>query len=258
MLLLNACKSEPSSWHFERRVSLNNISPIGLSMSGSSLWLADGDNNRLVKVDMSGNVLDSINNISRPMHISNWKDTVYIPEFGEDKILTYSGGNIGSLEIKDSLDGPAAIDFRESEIAIADFYGHSILYFDGHNWRRFGKEGKSNDSFYYPTDVQIADQFIYVADAYNHRVQVWDKNNLVYLKTIGKEYKMNATTGLYLYKDQLAVTDFENDRVLVFDLKSQNSQEINGLNKPTDVLITNDSLFITNYKSKEISLYKYY
>ena len=68
---------------------------------------------------------------------------------------------------------------------------------------------------------------------------------------------MNAATGIYVSTSQLFVTDFENDRVLVYDLEGKLVQEISeGLEKPTDLLIENESLYIANYKGKNLMEYK--
>jgi len=84
----------------------------------------------------------------------------------------------------------------------------------------FGKKGKTNGEFYYPTDIQFANDLIYVADAYNHRVQVFDKS-AKFKQSIGEEDNMNAATGIYVTDQEIAVTDFENSRVLVYSLSGK-------------------------------------
>ena len=89
------------------------------------------------------------------------------------------------------------------------------MYFNGADWISIGTEGKDAGQFYYPTDVQITDQNIWVADAYNNRIQLFDKRG-TFVRMIGVDQKMNAATGLYVSETQVFVTDFENHRLLVF------------------------------------------
>ena len=73
----------------------------------------------------------------------------------------------------------------------------------------------------------------------NNRIQVLD---LVgnHLQTIGEDQGMNAATGIYTDGSEIYITDFEHDRVLIFDMEGKVVQIIDqGLNKPTDVLLHN-------------------
>jgi hypothetical protein len=67
---------------------------------------------------------------------------------------------------------------------------------------------------------------------------------------------LNAATGIFVTDHELFLTDFENDRVVVFDHRGVVKQYIDtGLNKPTDVIIINDQLWILNYMGKYITCY---
>ena len=247
-------------------IDLGKAGPIGLAFYEGHIWVSDGDNNRLLKVNMQGQIEDSIIDFERPMHLSaDENGMLYIPEYGADRITLVQGKKRTSLSIQDSLDAvldvvldtfldaPSAVSTYEDEIAIADFYKHRIVYFNGRAWSSFGKKGHDKKGLlYYPTDVQITDEYIYVADAYNNRVQVFDKLGQPIL-VIGKKDGMNASTGIFVSDEQIFVTDFENDRVLVYDKTGRLKKEINeGVNKPTDILVVDKDLYIANYKSKNL------
>jgi hypothetical protein len=73
---------------------------------------------------------------------------------------------------------------------------------------------------------------------------------------LGVSEKMNAATGLFVTKDQLFVTDFENQRVLVFFQDGQLAQVLEqGLEKPIDAMVKNDTLYIVDYKKSQMNLY---
>ena len=76
------------------------------------------------------------------------------------------------VKLPDSLDAPAGVDRYKNEIALADFYHHRVLYFNGNEWITIGKKGNELGELNYPTDIQILKDKIVVADAYNNRIQI--------------------------------------------------------------------------------------
>ncbi len=258
VLLFVSCAKKidpPKEWALLNSVTLKGINPIGLAVMNGELWLSDGDHNRLVQINPKGEILKEIDSLERPMHIDADKEILYVPQYGMDNIAIFNGDKRGILDVQDSLDAPAGVSVYKSEWAIADFYNNRILYNNGKNQISFGKEGRGNGEFYYPTDVQITENEIWVADAYNNRVQVFDKKGN-FLKIIGAEEKMNAATGIYVSADELFVTDFENDRVLIFNLKGELKQVLKEeIEKPTDILKEGDTLFIINYRSGKLNTY---
>ena len=244
-------------WVLDKTITLDGVNPIGLAVLGDSLWLSDGDHNRVVAVNERGALIDSIGALERPMHIAAHQNQLWIPQYGADSVIGVNPSTMAReiLVLKDALDAPAAVSFFGAEKAIADFYNHRILYFNGDSWLSFGKEGKDLGEFYYPTDVQITQKFIWVADAYNNRVQVFDKQGQ-FVQVIGASQKMNAATGLFVSEEQLFVTDFENHRVLIFYHDGQLAQVLDqGLEKPIDALIIRDSLYVADYKMSQLQRY---
>lgn len=259
LMILAACIGGDDSqriWTFEYTLELEGVNPIGLTEMEDALWLSDGDHNRVVSLDMAGNITEIRDSLDRPMHLSSEGGFLYVPQYGNDEIKQIEGETVRALPVGDSLDAPAAVDVKGEFIAIADFYNNRILAYDGEQWFSFGKEGRGEGEFYYPTDVQITDKFIWVADAYNNRVQVFDRSGK-FQKMFGQDQKMNAATGIFVHTSQVFVTDFENNRVLVFDHKGSLIQEIKeGIDKPTDVLVNNDVLYITNYRKGQLVRYQ--
>lgn len=249
-----SCTPDLPQWKFVEAIDLGDVTPIGIAEMDNHLWISDGDHNRLVHLEKSGKVLYKVDSFERPMHIATNDNQIYIPEYGTDKITVFSTTAREPLVLKDSLDAPAGVAVRGTEIAIADFYNHRILYTsDGVNWLKFGEEGKAKGQLYYPTDVELTDQKIYVADAYNNRVQVFDKSGKS-ISLIGVEQKMNATTGVYVSDQEIMATDFENDKVHIYDMMGQFRQTVEGLSKPTDLLIVDGLLYIINYKGKSMTV----
>lgn len=246
---------QDSSWKPVNTILLDGISPIGITTIDDIIWLSDGDHNRLVSIDDSGHVTSEISDVERPMHVSSQEGKLYVPSYGTDQILTFKGGEIDTLSIAEELEAPGAVDISGGRIAIADFYNHRIVYYNGTAWTVIGSKGKADGELHYPTDVQFAHDKIYVADAYNNRGQVFDLEGN-HLMTFGQDEGFNAATGIFVDEDQIFLTDFENDRVVIFDLLGQVNQIIDtGLNKPTDVAMINQQIWIINYIGKYISTY---
>lgn len=257
-VLFVSCKEEPKvmEWQLSTTIELEGINPIGIAQDKDGIWLSDGDHHRVVQIDDKGTVVTRIDSLDRPMHIAAQNGKVFIPQYGNDQITIRENEHTYVLGVADSLDAPAGIAVDGDAIAIADFYNHRIVYTaNGTDWMTFGKEGNAHGEFYYPTDVHLTGEKIYVADAYNNRVQVFDRQGKL-LKVIGEDQKMNAATGLFIADASIYVTDFENNRVLVFDDAGVLKQEIkNGVAKPTDILIRNGELLIANYKNSSVSRY---
>ncbi|MGJ8685348.1 MAG: NHL repeat-containing protein [Nonlabens sp.] len=261
----------PQDWQYEKTISLDDINPIGIAMDGNDIFLSDGDHNRVVKVDDNGRMMFEMEGFERPMHIdfgeadfqitdkvttSMLKErALFVPEYGRDSIAVMRDNKLDYLVLKDSLDAPAAISVYENEIAIADFYPNRVLFYNGTDWISIGTEGKELGQLYYPTDVQITEDKIFVADAYNHRGQVFDKTGKG-IAFIGADQKINAATGVFVNENEIFLTDFENGRILVFDLEYNLKQILEtGIDKPTDVYAQDGVLYITNYRKGELVKY---
>ncbi|GAA0873120.1 hypothetical protein GCM10009117_22670 [Gangjinia marincola] len=252
-------------WQPDNVISLDEVSPLGITAVGDDLWVSDSDRNQLVKIDENGKTLATIGGFDRPMHIATDGDHIIVPQYGNDEIsrvaLTSKQINnvdlaFGNEQQNDSLDAPAGVWKEGNELAIADFYNHRFLYKNAQDqWLIIGQQGKKDGEFYYPTDIQLTTDRIIVADAYNHRVQVFDKQGN-HLNTIGVEQNMNAATGIWMAEKELYVTDFENDRVLVFDLDGKVIQEFTGIEKPTDIIIHKAKLYITSYRGGKLHVFK--
>jgi DNA-binding beta-propeller fold protein YncE len=259
-LLVFSCKQQEETqkeWVLQQVIETNGVNPIGIAFLDDKMWLSDGDHNRLVQIDGNGAIVQAIDSLERPMHIDVKDGAIYVPEYGTDQIRIVKNGEKSFLPLSDSLDAPAGIAIYNNEMAIADFYNNRILYTkDGTNWMSIGREGHAQGEFYYPTDVHITADKIWVADAYNNRIQVFDKTG-AFLQEMGKDQKMNAATGIFVSNDEVFITDFENDRVLIFDFDGNFKQELSeGIEKPTDIIVHNGILYTINYRNGDIQTYK--
>lgn len=253
-IFLASCTSE---WQPTGSILLEGVSPIGMVIKDGEIWISDGDHNRVIIVDRAGAITKSFDEVDRPMHIEVRDDAVLVPSYMSDAILIFENDKIDTLEVLEELEAPAAISSSGDQFVIADFYNNRIVTNSGNEWKGIGKKGKGELEFNYPTDVQIFGDKIYVADAYNNRIQVLSMKG-EFLNYIGEDQKMNAATGLFVNEKHVMITDFEHDRVLIFSHQGKLQQIIEkGLNKPTDIIVHEGEMFVTNYAGQYISIYEY-
>jgi len=244
-------------WKFVREIKIDNISPTGLQTDGEYFWISDAKNNRVIKTDLDGNIVKEYPDIKRPMHLSIYNSKVYVPEYLTDKIKIINGDEIEEYPLKEKLDAPASVFVNDSLIAVVDFYNHRIILQSKEKVTILGKEGHKKGELYYPTDIAIVYDKIYVADAYNNRVQIFDYEGNS-LNIIGNKDKINVATGIEVTDDNIFVTDFEGDRILIYDLEGKLIHIINEhLNKPTEISVSNNKMYVSNYGSGSVAIYYY-
>ncbi|MEQ9290355.1 MAG: NHL repeat-containing protein [Cyclobacteriaceae bacterium] len=246
-VLLLSCSSK-KEWVFSDKIILpEDVHPLGLTMVGTQLWISDPDNNRILLVNNQGAVLDSTSNLARPMHITSKEGIVYVPNFTSDTITIFSDKRMESIQINESLDAPASVAVQGETMAIADFYNHRVLLIEDGNSIHIGGEGRTDGFLYYPTDVALTEELVVVADAYNNRVQVFDRKGQ-FIRVIGWQENIQVATGIEVYENQILVSDFYGGRVLIYDFDGNLVRTLSDhFNKPTDVLVAKDKMFVANY-----------
>lgn len=256
MFLLFASCNSNEQWEFSKEIKLNDIQPIGIVFDKENLFLSDVKNNRLVQIDLDGNIIKEYGSLQRPMHFSIDNGKIYVPEYLTDQIKIIFAGKTENLPLPDTLDAPSGVDVKGDNIAIADFYNHRIILQQDGKVTIIGKEGHKDGELYYPTDVEIRNEMVYVADAYNNRVQIFDfKGN--FIKMIGNKDHINVATGIKVTDKYVVISDFEGNRILIYNHQGELLKIFSDhLDKPTDIEIVGSFMYITNYIGKSISVFK--
>ena len=259
LLAFVSCETKPRQWVYTKTLALDNIGPIGLLADGDNLWLSDVDQDRLVKIDKTGKIIQEINGLVRPMHIAQDDDNIYIPQFGADNIVRWDkkSEDFDTVSTNYTLDAPGGVDVGFGLMVVADFFNHRVLVNTKDSSFVIGKEGHDNSSLYYPTDVRITQDLIYVADAYNNRVEVYDHDGS-YIRTIGWQEDIKVAAGVEVGNQQIFITDFHGSRLLVYDQYGRLQQSFNEhLDDPTDVLVIDDLLYVANFGGNSLSVFQF-
>jgi len=254
-LFATGCDEAPREWVFEKKIQLNGIKPLGIIIKDDAIWLTDVDSNRIVKSDFSGNIIKTYTGLMRPMHMAMVGSKVYIPEFARDTITIIDNETPGSMKLDVELDAPAGIAVSDNTSAIIDFYNHRLILNYNGKTSIIGKKGHADGEFNYPTDVELFEDKIFVADAYNNRVQVFDYEGKV-LKVIGWQENIRVATGLAVGSNRVYITDFHGSRVLIYDFDGTllNIFE-NQFDKPTDIYLYQDRMYVANYGGGSITVF---
>ena len=87
LCLLISIWSCSKEWSPSETILLGDVTPIGITTIGDEIWISDGNNNRLVQIDQTGQIIGDQIKIERPMHLGAEEGKLYIPSYGIDEIL---------------------------------------------------------------------------------------------------------------------------------------------------------------------------
>ncbi|PVW17207.1 NHL repeat-containing protein [Marixanthomonas spongiae] len=253
----NSNKEEPPKWQAVKTIKLEGVSPMGIAEISNTLWVSDAVGNRIVSVAENNEAIQTLDSFVRPMHIATDGKNLFVPEFNNNQVMITSGVQRAVIPVGDSLSKPSAVSVFENEMAVSYFEDNQVLYSNnGKDWLHIGKNATEEAALNQPTDVQITQDNIWVADGYNNRVQVYSKDGKL-LNTIGEQDSIDVAMGLFVSEKELFVTDFDNNRVLVYDHQGELLQELTkDIKSPSEVYLQNDRLFILNYLASSMVVYK--
>ena len=187
--------------------------PVGIAVdSSNNVYVADFDNSRVEKFDSNGNYLTqwgSLGTNNGQFYYAEGvavdsSNNVYVADFDNSRVEKFdSNGNYltqwGSYGSGNGqFHGPAGIDVDSSNnVYVADSNNHRVVKFDsnGNYLTQWGSYGSGNGQFEfnYGIAVDSSGNFIYVADYYNSRIQVFANNTNIIPPFIEQQPPTNQT-----------------------------------------------------------------
>lgn len=231
----------------------------GIATDGANLWVTDSWGNRALKFDSSGSFLRKIGKASYEDATGTPLDYIsdigvdsggytWVVDSGASHVIKYdtSGQRVSELgsawnagSANNQFNDPIGIAFDgDGNVYISD----SDIWYGGGNQRiqifnssgtylatigETGVPGSDNAHFNYPRRIAVYSDTLYVADAYNHRVQIFDISNPltpVYSATLGvtgvsgsDNAHLNNPEGVGVDATYIYVADSNNNRVQIFN-----------------------------------------
>jgi DNA-binding beta-propeller fold protein YncE len=162
---------------------------IAVSASGDRVWIADTGVHQLVVFDAEGREVDRIGNrnesdlgLNYPTFLAPAADGgVIVNDTLNYRIKLYSLS--GDLRLAFGEEGAAPGQFARAK-GVAQAPDGRVLVVDGMLDRvqvfdasgvpvgQFGSQGEAEGMFWSPAGIDIVGDLVYVADTYNHRIQV--------------------------------------------------------------------------------------
>lgn len=208
-------------------------------------------------MNYDGGLIEAIKNIRKPKYINLLAPGEVLVAESEAHVATkvVDQNNINTVPTNEFLDTPYGISASGHSMVITDYFKNRIYYNKEGKVMSFGKPGVADGDFNGPTDIQMMNGLIYISDSRNNRVQVFD-DNAKHKLSIGELDKIKMAGGIYVTSDELAVTDYQGNRVLIYSLTGKLKQILTEqFDRPSDVFIRGKEMFVTNFSSNTIAVY---
>jgi len=251
--LLAGCTGSPASvkvWGSlgDKPGQFNEPFDVAVDQQGF-IFVTDVRNKRVQKFTADGDVVLAFGQklFEKPGGIGMGPDgTVWVTDYDLDRVFHFdangkliaSWGEAGDKPGEFASPVDVAVN-SDGIVYVVDQYHHRIQMFsaDGHFIGTWGKQSKVNvvrsalnflisdgheGEFYYPSRIAIGtDNRVYVSDAYNNRVQVFDTEGR-FIRSIGGMGlwggRFRVASGIAVGADgSLFVADFYNNRIQHFD-----------------------------------------
>jgi hypothetical protein len=256
------CKEKPrpglsGSWHYIRSFPLHNVDPISITGDANHLFISSGLRTEVHKYNYDGGLVEQIKNIRKPKYLNILNTGVFVVAESEAHVASRVAGqeDIRTIPTNEHLNIPFGVSVEANFIAITDLDQQKVYFNAAGAIRSFGSKGTKAGQFEGPTDIQIKNKMIYVADSRNGRVQVFD-SLARHIRTIGQRDTIRSVGGLYITADEIAVTDYTGNRLLIYDLNGKLKQDLRDqLDTPSDVFIRGRELFVVNYSSNTVTVF---
>ncbi|MCS7220078.1 MAG: PKD domain-containing protein [Anaerolineae bacterium] len=196
------------------------------------MWNRGADNARFndpfgIAIDSAGNVYISDSGYWGSDYGNN---RVQIFNSSGNHIATIGGGPCGTGSTQ--LCWPRYIAIYGNRLYVADAANHRVQIFNINNpaapsyiatLGQTSSPGSGNNQFREPHGVAVDANYIYVADTRNHRVQIFNRNTMAYVATLGTGYG----TGTYQFNFPTDVAIDASGNIYVADFGNKRVQQYN-------------------------------
>ncbi|KJR40873.1 NHL repeat containing protein [Candidatus Magnetoovum chiemensis] len=245
--------------------------PHGLAVdSNDSLYVCDRVNSRVLVYDSSGNCIRTIDGmLSEPFDVSvDTEGNIYVADYSKETIEKLNSSGTWTNTFL-NIERPWSVETNGGYIYAGSQEGYIVKYnSDGTMIKKWGSSGISSLELRFPTGMSIYNNYIYVSDVENARVQAFDTEGNFYksffLRGTGQN-NLNFPYSIAISSDKIYIGDSDNDRILKTDINGNFIKQMgsgiigNSLSYPTDVTVDDASsvMYIAdsgNYRILKLSL----
>jgi len=162
--------------------------PHRIATSNNELFVADSENHRIQVFDLDGNFLkqfgtygDSIGQLSIPIDVHAYDNQIFVADLARTSILVFdlNGKFMSEFEVRQNISDisePYGVFVYDNLIFVSDAGDFSVKVFDldGNFVKQFGQHGDRYGEFKYPIYTVTDGKKIFVSDAYNYRIQIFN------------------------------------------------------------------------------------
>jgi len=164
--------------------------PHHLTVMNSTIIATDTGNGRVLHLDRELTIIEEVSNIGslnfkRPHGLSsNTPSDYYLSDSDNHRVLKIRGhtllcsvgrDDLSSGQALGEFDIPCAVLATPTNVYVADTYNHRIVVLspDLEPIGSFGEFGHDEGQFAYPVGLAVWHSWLFVADEYNKRLQLW-------------------------------------------------------------------------------------
>lgn len=242
--------SEESAFGSEEGVDWKVKSPWGLVVDNNDVFVVDNEEN-VVKVfsKHDGSFLYTFGEgeLKSPKGLVVEDDCAYVVDSGNNRVKVFTrqknnrvvpSGNIGFAGIgSGQLNNPICVAVDGDSLHVVDQGNRRIQVFNKKDFgfiRSYGHKASSGSGFSImgnspegglrePLGIAVGGPFVYVADAGNHCLQVFDKEDGAFIKAVGSRGaaigELREPGCIAIYGEDIYVSEIANNRVQAFRYK---------------------------------------
>lgn len=256
-LIISGCAPDEAGWSFYKEIKLEDIHPSGVAVNKNDIWITDSTANTVALYDTTGKLIKKYDSFNKPVHPVIFKGGLLVPEFssGKAKVID-SKGKVKTLGMIIAPERISGAGIEGTKLCFSDYGNNRIIVQQGDRAYSFGKKGSARGELLQPADAALKDGIVYVADAGNKRVQVFDLAGKS-VKTIASGENISSISSLFVDNNFVFVSAFGRNDVYVYDLEGKLRQILSQkIESPTGVFSTGKYLYVSNYGGGTITIFR--
>lgn len=206
-------------------------SPVGISISPDSIYVADSSAAKVFVFDRNGDLKSTIQGLHRPTGIAFHPTSkrLYVTDTLENQVLVFDerGNSLAEFGRRGLASGefnfPTSLAMHDDTLLVNDTLNYRIQAFslDGEPIAAFGENGDGSGQFALSKGIGTDPEgHIYIADALSNHVQVFDMEGrflLAFGGMGGDPGQFRIPAGVHSFGNTIYIADSQNGRIQVFE-----------------------------------------